>query len=73
MKLAFARDPRAFAGWQRMSPLHRRGQLLAIFYYRSPAARDRRIAKVLEAALASADRKPKTKPAPKEVAPEEFV
>ncbi len=57
LKLAFARDLRAFAGWQRMSPLHRRGQLLAIFYYRSPEARDRRIAKLLEAALASADRK----------------
>ncbi len=57
LKLAFARDPRALAGWQRMSSLHRRGQLLAIFYYRSPEARDRRIAKLLEAALASADRK----------------
>src|SRR5713101_6023520 len=57
LKLAFARDLRAFAGWQRMSPLPRRGQLLAIFYYRSPEARDRRIAKLLEAALASADRK----------------
>jgi len=58
LKLAFARDPRAFAGWQRMSPLHRRGQLLAIFHYRSPAARDRRIAKMLEAALAFTERKP---------------
>jgi uncharacterized protein YdeI (YjbR/CyaY-like superfamily) len=59
LKLAFARDPRTFAGWQRMSPSHRRGQLLAIFYYRTPAARDRRIAKVLEDTLAHADRKPK--------------
>ncbi|HEV1995419.1 MAG TPA: YdeI/OmpD-associated family protein [Candidatus Acidoferrum sp.] len=59
LKLAFARDPRAFAGWQRMSPSHRRGLLLAIFYYRTPDARDRRIAKMLEDALAFADRKPK--------------
>src|SRR6266851_3040279 len=73
LKLAFARDLRAFAGWQRMSPLHRRGQLLAIFYYRSPEARDRRIAKLLEAALASADRKPRTKAAPKEAAHEGFL
>jgi uncharacterized protein YdeI (YjbR/CyaY-like superfamily) len=57
LKLAFARDPRALIGWQRMSPTRRRGNLLAIFYYRSPDARDRRIAKVLEEALASADRK----------------
>jgi uncharacterized protein YdeI (YjbR/CyaY-like superfamily) len=51
LKLAFARDPRALAGWQRMSPSHRRGHLLAIFYYRSLEARDRRIAKMLEDAL----------------------
>ena len=54
LKAAFARDPRAFEGWQRMSPLRRRGQLLAIFYYRTPEARDRRLAKVLEEAVAQA-------------------
>ncbi len=59
LKLAFAREPRALAGWQRMSPTHRRGHLLAIFYYRSPEARDRRIAKIIEEALAFAERKPK--------------
>jgi len=59
LKLAFAREPRALAGWQRMSPTHRRGHLLAIFYYRSPEARDRRIAKIIEEALAFAARKTK--------------
>jgi uncharacterized protein YdeI (YjbR/CyaY-like superfamily) len=59
LKLAFARDPRALAGWQRMSPTQRRGHLLAIFYYRTPDARDRRIAKLLEDALAFAERKQK--------------
>jgi uncharacterized protein YdeI (YjbR/CyaY-like superfamily) len=57
LKLAFARDPRALIGWHCMSPTQRRGNLLAIFYYRSPDARDRRIAKVLEDALARAERK----------------
>ncbi len=57
LKLAFARDPRALSGWQRMSPTHRRGHLIAIFYYRTPDARDRRIAKMLEDALAFAQRK----------------
>jgi len=57
LKFAFARDPRAYTGWQRMSPSHRRGHLLAIFYYRSPDARDRRIAKLLEDALTFAERK----------------
>ena len=57
LKLAFAHDPRAYTGWQRMSPSHRRGHLLAIFYYRSPDARDRRVAKLLEDALTFAERK----------------
>src|SRR6266481_1885701 len=61
LKLAFAREPRALAGWQRMSPTHRRGNLLAIFYYRSPEARDRRIAKIIEEALAFAARKARNK------------
>jgi len=57
LKLAFARDPRAFAGWQRMSPTNRRGNLLAIFHYRSPEARDRRIAKTMEDCLAFAEKR----------------
>ena len=59
LKLAFAREPRALAGWQRMSPTRRRGNLLAIFYYRTPEARDRRIAKIIEEALAIAERSTK--------------
>jgi hypothetical protein len=57
LKLAFARDPRAFKGWQSMTLLQRRGHLLSIFYYRTPESRDRRIAKMLEAALAFSERK----------------
>jgi uncharacterized protein YdeI (YjbR/CyaY-like superfamily) len=59
LKLAFAREPHALAGWHRMSPLHRRGHLLGIFYYRTPDARERRIAKTIEDALAFAARKTK--------------
>jgi uncharacterized protein YdeI (YjbR/CyaY-like superfamily) len=59
LTLAFSRDARALAGWQRMSASHRRGHLLAIFYYRTPDARDRRIAKMLEDAVAFAERKTK--------------
>jgi uncharacterized protein YdeI (YjbR/CyaY-like superfamily) len=57
LKLAFARDPRAYQGWLSMTPLQRRHQLLGIFYYRSPESRDRRIAKMLEEALARTERK----------------
>src|SRR5712691_1344936 len=62
LKLAFARDPRALAGWQRLSPSHRRGNLLAIFYYRTPESRDRRIAKIIEEALVFAARKTRSEP-----------
>ncbi len=61
LKLAFARDPRAYQGWQSMTPLQRRYQLFGIFYCRTPESRDRRIAKMLEDSLARLERKPRTK------------
>jgi uncharacterized protein YdeI (YjbR/CyaY-like superfamily) len=57
LKLAFTRNPRALEGWNLMSPSHRRGLLIAIFYYRSPEARSRRIQKVVEEAMALAEKK----------------
>lgn len=57
LQLAFARERRALEGWKQMSPSHRRGQLLAIFYYRTPESRARRIDKVLQDACAFAERK----------------
>ncbi len=56
LKAAFARDPRALKGWQLMSPSHRRHHLLGIFHYRSPDARDRRVVKTIEEAIAFAER-----------------
>jgi uncharacterized protein YdeI (YjbR/CyaY-like superfamily) len=61
LKTAFRRDPRAWEGWQRMSPTLRRHQLLSIFHYRSPEARDRRIAKMLEEAAERAGKPVRTK------------
>src|SRR5258708_3469228 len=72
LKLAFARDPRTFQGWQSMTPLQRRGWLLSIFYCRTPESRDRRISKMLEDALARAEGKPRSKSARSEVAHEEL-
>ena len=57
LKLAFSRDPRALEGWSLTSPSHRRGQLIAIFYYRSPEARARRLDKVVQEAIALAEKK----------------
>ena len=54
LELAFSRRPRAYIGWQRMSPAARRHHLLGIFYYRSPEARARRIDRALDAAEARA-------------------
>ena len=44
---AFAANPKARAGWERMSPSHRRMQLLAVYYYRTPESQARRIAKMV--------------------------
>jgi Domain of unknown function (DUF1905)/Bacteriocin-protection, YdeI or OmpD-Associated len=72
LKLAFARDPRAYRGWRSMTPLQRRGWLLGIFNCRTPDSRERRIAKMLEDALARAEGRPKTKAPPEEAAHEEL-
>ena len=57
LQVAFAQAPRARQGWELMSPSRRRGQLLAIFYYRSPEARTRRVAKLLVEAAELAERR----------------
>jgi len=56
LRLAFARDARAEEGWKRMSPTHRRRQLFAIFYYRTPDGRARRVAKMLQEARKYAEK-----------------
>jgi len=57
LRLAFTRDPRALEGWNLMSPSHRRGLLIAVFYYRSPEARVRRVDRIVEEAIALAEKK----------------
>jgi uncharacterized protein YdeI (YjbR/CyaY-like superfamily) len=52
---ALNRDPRARKGWDLMSPSRQRGLLLAIFYYRTPDSRARRLEKVVEEAIARAE------------------
>jgi len=57
IQLAFVRNQRAREGWERMSDIQRRGQLLAIFYYRTPEGRAKRLAKVVEDAATYAEKK----------------
>ena len=57
LRLAFAREPRAFEGWKNMSPTQRRNHLFGVFHYRTPEAQARRIDKVLQEASSIAERK----------------
>jgi uncharacterized protein YdeI (YjbR/CyaY-like superfamily) len=50
VQAAFRARPQARAGWQHMTENQRRRELLAVFYYRTPDARQRRIDKLCEAA-----------------------
>ena len=60
IKTAFERNALAREGWGRMTARQRRGELMAIFYYRTPEARQRRLQKVLETAKSVATRKLET-------------
>jgi hypothetical protein len=47
IQLALRQNSRAREKWEQLSPSRRRAHLLAIFYYRTPEARARRLAKVI--------------------------
>ncbi len=57
LQVAFARNPTAHDGWGHMTVARRRGHLFGIFYYRTPEGRGRRIEKMLDDALAIAQKK----------------
>lgn len=42
--------PKAEAGWERMTQTQRRSELMGVFYYQTPEARERRLQKLVEAA-----------------------
>lgn len=50
MEIALRENPMAREGWERMTRIQRRSELMGIFYYRDPESRARRIQKALEAA-----------------------
>ena len=47
---AFRRRPNAKAGWAKMTPLQRRGELMGVFYYQTPEAREKRVGKLCDVA-----------------------
>lgn len=56
IRRAIDANPRAFAGWKKMTPAMRRGELLGIFYYRNPESQQRRLQKAIERMLEKAEK-----------------
>ena len=50
MLAAFRLRPKAKAGWAKMTPVQRRNGLMAVFYYQTPEAREKRVAKLCDEA-----------------------
>ena len=55
IRMVFSRHAGAEQAWRRMTERQRRGELLAIFYYRTPQSRIRRIEKMIDRALGKSD------------------
>jgi uncharacterized protein YdeI (YjbR/CyaY-like superfamily) len=56
LEVAFLRSPAARRGWEAMTKTQRRSQLMAVFYYQSPEAREKRVKKLVEECLKVARR-----------------
>ncbi len=54
LEVAFRRVPAARKGWEAMTKAQRRSNLMAVFYYQSPEAREKRVWKVVEDCLKAA-------------------
>ena len=54
IEAAFRARPKARAGWAKMTPTQRRGELLAVFHYQTPESRQKRLAKLCEVAESKA-------------------
>lgn len=63
LQIAFRRQPQARAGWNAMTPIQRRSQLLAIFQCKGPAARAKRAERTVVEAIRIAGRKSGAMPA----------
>jgi uncharacterized protein YdeI (YjbR/CyaY-like superfamily) len=56
LEVAFRRVPAARKGWDAMTKAQRRSNLMAVFYYQSPEAREKRVRKVMEDCLKAASK-----------------
>jgi uncharacterized protein YdeI (YjbR/CyaY-like superfamily) len=51
LEVAFRRAPAARKGWEAMTKAQRRSNLMAVFHYQGPEARDKRVRRVVEDCL----------------------
>ena len=51
IEVAFRRTPAARRGWEVMTKVQRRSHLMAVFYYQSPEAREKRVKKLVDECL----------------------
>ena len=56
LEVAFRATPAARKGWEKMTKAQRRSNLMAVFYYQSPEARQKRVRKVVEDCLKAAEK-----------------
>jgi len=56
LKAAFARNPTAKIGWEKMPPSHRRFHLHGLLYSRNPETRARRLEKAMQSMIEYADK-----------------
>ncbi len=59
LEAEFVHNPKARAGWERMTSSHRRSHLWGIFYYKNPESRAKRMAKAIDQMVAYANKKPR--------------
>jgi uncharacterized protein YdeI (YjbR/CyaY-like superfamily) len=50
IEAAFRVRPKARAGWAKMTKMQRRGEIMAVFYYRTVKGRQKRVEKLCDAA-----------------------
>lgn len=51
LEVAFRANPTARKGWEKMTAAQRRRNIMAVFYYQSPEAREKRVRKVVQDAI----------------------
>jgi hypothetical protein len=56
LEVAFRRTPAAREGWESLTTTRRRNLLMAVFYYQSPEAREKRVKKLVEDCVKAASR-----------------